>query len=401
MNGMAYKTFQYYSYKDLKSLQDILKIDSIGFVNIDEDEQIIEYEIDRSKCLKLSDLILMINQGFFEIYLGQLLGLFLDLLRKVISLKNQHSIDHQYLDENRIWLVFQDSNKCINFDYQKIEYKIVFTGYQCQLYEESSEIKIPAEQKVQRIIKDILINFKNKNTFINSSEKDKIIKFIYDPIIQECDKMNIQNTLNLILEILNKFKFNSEEQTIAIDQAKIKIDKTNLYFVQNSFKDFIENLKGESSFILETFLFFQLKSFTNMLDRKVSGFLKAGKKEIEKGLQMMKQFYEKYQCSFEKNIQSIIQTQFENILKQQLENYKFEISEEEKLELITSISNRILNMKLNKYVYNSPHYFIKADTKQILEYQINLFSTLSESIIKEEVELLIDLKILQLINELI
>ncbi|CAK58675.1 unnamed protein product (macronuclear) [Paramecium tetraurelia] len=279
MNGMAYKIFQYYSYKDLKSLQDILKIDSIGFVNIDEDEQIIEYEIDRSKCLRLSDLILMINQGFFQIYLGQLLGVFLDLLRKVISLKNQHNIDHQYLDDNRIWLVFQNPNKCINFDYQKIEYKIVFTGYQCQLYEESSEIKIPAEQKVQRIIKDILINFKNKNTFINSSEKDKIIKFIYDPIIQECDKMNIQNTLNLILEIFYKFKFNSEEQTIAIDQTKIKIDKTNLYLVQNSFKDFIENLKGESSFILETFLFFQLKSFTNMLDRRGSEFYKVGKKE--------------------------------------------------------------------------------------------------------------------------
>ncbi|CAD8206997.1 unnamed protein product [Paramecium octaurelia] len=402
MNAMTYQTQQYYSYKDLKSLQEILKIDSIGFFNIYEDEQIIEYQIDRSKCLRLSDLILMINQEFFIISLGQLLGVFLDILRKVISQKIQHNIDHSYLDDNRIWLVFQDPNQCISFEYQTIEYEITFTGYQCELYEEGSETKIPAEQKVQRIIKDILINLKNNNNFINSSERDKILKYIYDPIIQECDKMNIQNTLNLILDILKEFNFNSEEQTITLDKIKIIYDKRSLYLKQTNFKKFIENFKGESPFILESFLFYKLKTYKNTQDRIVYEiFFSDNNKEIEKGLQTLKSFYEKYQCSFQKKIQSIIQTQFENILKEQMESYKFEISEQEKQELITSIFNRILNMKLNRYFYNSPHYFLKAETKQIVEYQLNSLSKYSQLITTEEVELLIDLKILQLINELI
>lgn len=41
-------------------LNEILKYDSIGEIKLDEDEKIIEYKINRSNCILLSDLIELI-----------------------------------------------------------------------------------------------------------------------------------------------------------------------------------------------------------------------------------------------------------------------------------------------------------------------------------------------------
>ncbi|CAD8088344.1 unnamed protein product [Paramecium primaurelia] len=402
MIGISFQSQQYYDYQDLKSLQDILKIDSIGSNYIYEDEQIIEYQIDRSKCLRLSDLIYLINEKYFKLYLGQLLTLFNNLLEKVIQLQIEHNINHQYLDDNRIWLIFQDSNQCLNINYTYINYTIAFTGYQCQLYEQGQDLIIPAEQKIQQIIKDILNNFKNNKIYINDSQKDKIIKYIYDPIITECNKQNIQNTLKLLLDILKQFKFNKEQQTIELDQNIIqKIDKRMITKgkVQDYWKELIQNIKGESSFIIENVIISKIKHLIFFFEFKRSSSINDDNKmEV---VNQLKSFQDKYKSIFEKKAQNIIQQQFENTLNKQMENYKFDIYEEEKTNILNSLLNRILNMKLNKYFQNSPHYFFKTDSNQILQYQLNLITKLSQPIIIEEVELLIDFKILTLINELI
>ncbi|CAD8088348.1 unnamed protein product [Paramecium primaurelia] len=402
MIGISFQSQQYYDYQDLKSLQDILKIDSIGSNFIYEDEQIIEYQIDRSKCLRLSDLIYLIKEKYFKLYLGQLLTLFNNLLEKVIQLQIEHNINHQYLDDNRIWLIFQDSNQCLNINYTYINYTIAFTGYQCQLYEQGQDLIIPAEQKIQQIIKDILNNFKNNKIYINDSQKDKIIKYIYDPIITECNKQNIQNTLKLLLDIQKQFKFNKEKQTIELDQNIIQLIDTSIIkkgIVQDYWKELIQNIIGESSFIIENVIISQIKHLIINLEHS-SYHLIIYDKDVEV-VNQLKSFQDKYKSIFEKKAQNIIQQQFENTLNKQMENYKFDIYEEEKKNILNSLLNRILKMKLNKYFQNSPHYFFKTDSNQLLQYQLNLITKLSQPIIIEEVELLIDFKNQMMIDQLI
>ncbi|CAD8188565.1 unnamed protein product [Paramecium pentaurelia] len=243
---------------------------------------------------------------------------------------------------------------------------------------------------------------KNNNIYINDYQKDKIIKYIYDPIITECNKQNIQNTLKLLLNILKQFKFNKEQQTIELDQNIIqKIDTRMIKkgTVNEYWKELIQNIKGESSFIIENVIISKIKHLIFFFEYKRSSSINDDK-EMEV-VKQLKSFQDKYKKIFEKKAQNIIQQQFENTLNKQMENYKFDIDEEEKTNILNSLLNRILNMKLNKYFQNSPHYLLKIDSNQILQYQLNLITKLSQPIIIEEVELLIDFKYQMIIDELI
>ncbi|CAD8125193.1 unnamed protein product [Paramecium sonneborni] len=410
MEGMEYQTFQYYSYEDIKSLNEILKVDSIGFVNIYQDEKVIEYQIDRSKCLRLSDLIYLITENYAKIYLGQLLTIFLDLLKKVIKLEDKDKIEHLYLDDNRIWLNFKDRDQTIKVYVTKIDYSIAFTGYQCLLYEEGSNIPIPAKQKILKIIKDILNQFKNKKIFFNDSQKDKILKEIYNPIIQECDKLNILDTLNYIIGILQKQKYDSEEQYIDLDDCKgfLKLIESRKVTKQNTdlyIKDLIQNLEKEGSFFIENIFIAKIKYLFTILEKNnmiLSTQIAYNKFEKDdEFIKQMREYYGKYQTILKSNAQIIIKQIFNDNLKKEMEKFKFEITDEEKQLIIDSSLNRILNMKLNGYFYNSPFYSIKTSQNHIQLCQQRVITKFSTDIVIEEVEMLISYKNHLMIDELI
>ncbi|CAK68410.1 unnamed protein product (macronuclear) [Paramecium tetraurelia] len=69
MLGLKYEYYQYFSYQDLQQLKEILTYDSIGEVKFYEDEKVIEYKINKSNCILLSELIELIN-GFHQISFG-------------------------------------------------------------------------------------------------------------------------------------------------------------------------------------------------------------------------------------------------------------------------------------------------------------------------------------------
>ncbi|CAD8130274.1 unnamed protein product [Paramecium sonneborni] len=127
MLGLKYYTYQYYSYQDLEELKSVLKYDSIGEIKFYDDEKIIEYKINRERCLLLGDLIELIKIGFIRFHLGQLLLLFIQLLEKVKNMES-HKIEHKYLSLDRIWLKF-NNNQYLTIIYKRIEYEIAFTGY--------------------------------------------------------------------------------------------------------------------------------------------------------------------------------------------------------------------------------------------------------------------------------
>ncbi|CAD8121185.1 unnamed protein product [Paramecium sonneborni] len=115
------------------------KFNPIGIVRIYQNEKIIEYQIDISKCLRLNDLIYMIVyilyikfyltynlqesfQNNFQLY-------FLIQQENSQHYKDKYKIDHQYLDYNRIWLIFQDSIKDSMFIILKLSIQLHLLGY--------------------------------------------------------------------------------------------------------------------------------------------------------------------------------------------------------------------------------------------------------------------------------
>ncbi|CAD8191384.1 unnamed protein product [Paramecium octaurelia] len=402
MIGMQYQSYQYYSYENLKELQEIIKVDGIGIMDIDEDEQIIEYQIDRSKCVRLSDLIYMITQNFLRFHLGQLLDLFQKLLKKVMLFQINH-IEHSYLDTNRIWLVFENQSPPLSIVYTTIDYKIAFTGYQCQFYEKGSNI-ISADYQIQKIIKVILNNFKKNNIFFNDSKQNEIKQQIYDPIIQACDKHDIKNTQSVINYIQADFEFQKEQQTISwdIQLENSKVDlvrKQHIDQIQQQLKDYIYALKQETSFTLEFIILTQIQNMAAPLDNPKCKFNKVDKNN--EYFKIVKQIQEENQIIQKNHLQKDIQQAVDKALKKMLEYYKFEFSQEEKQELYDGVLERILNLKLMQYFYNSPHYHLEISQENLLERELSLQRQFIQKIANEEVGRLIQLHILILINDLI
>ncbi|CAD8187771.1 unnamed protein product [Paramecium pentaurelia] len=404
MLGMEYICQQFYSYQDVQQLKEIIKIDQIGIINIYEDEQIIKYQIDRSKCLRLSDLIYMINQNFVRLYLGQLLTLFVNLLNKVISLQTQYNIYHQYLDPNRIWLIFQNSFRSVGFVYTKIDYKIAFTGYQCQQYVIGSNLPISAYEKIQQIIKAILKQFQKNNMFFKNSTQNEIKQQIYDPIIQVCDKLDIFATLDKIQGILKEFGFDEQQQTIKFEDSlknqKVEIIRNqNIKQIEQQIKEYVQVLKDEENpLILEMIILTQMKNIASTIENQQK------LKKVEKDnhyLKSMESFYEEYQIQLKNSTENIIQVIVKDTLQQKLIQYKLEYLEEEIQKLTQNIVKKIVNMRLNQYFYNSPHYYIRYDQQHLLQCQLSLYSKLLLEIVNEEIDIFILLQVILVIDEFI
>ncbi|CAD8126620.1 unnamed protein product [Paramecium sonneborni] len=412
MLGTEYWSYQYYTYQDIILLKKILKVDQVGFVKIYEDEKIIEYQIDRSQHLRLSDLIQMIKANYAKIKLGQLIQLFLNLINQVLQLQISYQIEHQYLDVNRIWLIFNDPNQIINVFPNKIKYSIGFTGYQCQLYEDSLHQIKPAQKEILQIIKDILIDFKSSHIFFNDSKKNQILKLIYDPIIQECDKFNIYNTQNVIIEILCKQDFDNEQQSISLDDIQqinncMKQRKITKKYCENCIKYFIDMFKEQQSYFIEKILMQNMKNLVAILDDQQQPqdqndilqhqILNMSAEKLEK----LQQHFESQQSKLKNNLKQSINQLLEDILENQMKNFKLQISEEEKQKLLNNLLDRIVNMKFNKYFYNSIYFSKKQNQQDFQQYQESLITKFSTEIVTKEVEMLIQYKILLLIDELI
>ncbi|CAD8212579.1 unnamed protein product [Paramecium pentaurelia] len=221
MLELQYHSYQYYSYIDLEKLKKILEWDAIGEVNLYENEKTMIYKIDRSKHIRLSDLIELIEIDLIRFHLGQLLLLFKKLLKKVKLMEDQN-LEHNYFREDRIWLNLKNQTY-FSITYQKIKYQISFTGYQSKFYENLELKGVVDSQKILQIISLIIKRLKKNNIFLNKHRKSnhQIIDNIYEPILQSCQKGQIGDSINCLNTLLTKYSYNYNNQTVSFDDRLI------------------------------------------------------------------------------------------------------------------------------------------------------------------------------------
>ncbi|CAD8124050.1 unnamed protein product [Paramecium sonneborni] len=208
MKHFSYLSEDIYTYENLVELKRILEFDGFGVSKIIEEDQCIQYSINREKCIRLSDLVYFISFKLVRIHLGQLLVLLKSLAEKVKQLQ-QANIEHHYLDCNRIWLKFNDQEQVFKIYYETQNYTIHFTGYQCPNYEDFDEqnLSMKSSQKILIIIKYIIDNYFDKVILQENKNvvKKNIIDQLYygihnkdlDKLINEIDKI-YQRIINLI-----------------------------------------------------------------------------------------------------------------------------------------------------------------------------------------------------------
>ncbi|CAD8127278.1 unnamed protein product [Paramecium sonneborni] len=362
MLGLKYDTYQYYSYKDLQQLKEILKYDSIGETKIYEDEKIIEYKINRSKCFLLSDLIELIKIGFVRFHLGQLLILFIMLLEKVKYMRN-HNLKHKYLSLDRIWLIFKN-NQYLTILYKKVDYQIAFTGYQNEFREDLSKTKCDDSKNILQIISSIIQYFANNNIVCNKkcSSKNDIFNNIYLVIYNSCKNQDIQQTIDIIDKLLLSNQFDPNFQTISfddkiVDHYKYSKRKYQQLTIEKTLQQLILKY-NQNPLVLDLFLFEKINEMRiNLKNWKC---LDLDEIQEEQKYQKVLLNYQQKNKIQEEQACSILTGLINQYVKIKYEIYfKFEMDQSYKQNII----DQIMELKITKYFENSKevHKCVYAD----------------------------------------
>ncbi|CAD8130924.1 unnamed protein product [Paramecium sonneborni] len=401
MLGFKFQQCPYYSYVNFNLLQQQLNYENFGDTQIDHEQQMIEYFIDGSRCLRLQDLIYSIEVKFTKFHLGQLLVLFQKILEKIFQMEQQE-LEHNFLDQTRIWLTLEQNSPPLKITYQTIQYKINFTGYQCKLYENDLDESIKASEKILIIISSILQEFKEKRIACNNDNTNlqKIVNEIYDPIIQQCQKGGIIETTNIIINLLQKFQYENTFQTISFDDKYLdyysySLRDYRLTDIKLELDEFI-NTYGQYGKQLESILLLKVKKIGQNLDNFYSPKNEFENQEIENFLNLEKQFTQQNI----KEIATFVEILTDNSIENNLSQYKFQISPDDRKIIYDSIQTRVRDQKLFKYFETYPMIFIQNRFR----FQDNLrfiYQNLIKEIAEQEVELYVELQILMLIDELI
>ncbi|CAD8196504.1 unnamed protein product [Paramecium octaurelia] len=399
MIGFNYCSNQSYSYLDLDVLCRIIEYDPIENMQIYQEEKSIKYIIDRTKYVRLSDLIFSIKAKFIRFHLGQLLMLFTAMLKKTIEMEDLE-IEHLYLDENRIWLELKNNSPQLSILYVKFQYSLRFTGYQCIIYEDDLDEKMKASTKLLQIISGILQDFKTEKITCNKQDSyfSKIVDEIYDPIIQSCQNQNITDTLNSINGILSNHQYDQDSQTINYDDNLIDhyLYQLRDYRLEGIKKEFMESInKYETNqLILEASLMQKVEQIGKNVDELFSYNPKA---EESKKIDLICVVQDKR----EKVLKNLLDSLFIHYFQEMGKDYKFSISQEEEYQMKQNIMKNIQNHHLQQYFENSIYFYFKPDQIQLEQNYQLLLQNLIKSFIKDEIELYIQLQILKLIEDLI
>ncbi|CAD8152367.1 unnamed protein product [Paramecium pentaurelia] len=396
MLGMQYHSYQYYSYIDIQKLKKILEWDKIDNVTLYEDEKTIKYKIDRSKHIRLSDLIELIEIGFIRFHLGQLLLFFQNLLMKVKLMEDQN-LEHNYLREDRIWLNLQEQTQ-LSITYQKIKYSISFTGYQCQFYENLEEQVVADQQKILQIISLIIKRLKKNNIFLNKHGKsnNQIIDYIYEPILQSCQKGQIGDTINQLNILLTTYSYNSNDQTVSFDDrlidefmySKRKHQKNK---IEMQLQQLIAKL-DQIPLVTELFMFEKIKEIRlNLKNWESLQF--NDNDEILKYHQML-QTYNKNKNQFLQPAIALITGMLDDIVKNKIDIiFKESMQQAEKEQII----NTIIGFKLLNYFENTNDIFLTIEP----QFYMKLIIDLAYKYIEDYIDDYIKSEILILVYDLI
>ncbi|CAD8057273.1 unnamed protein product [Paramecium primaurelia] len=396
MLGMQYHSYQYYSYIDIEKLKIILEVDQIGDVTLYEDEKTIKYKIDRSKHIRLSDLIELIEIGFIRFHLGQLLLLFQNLLIKV-KLMEDHKLEHNYLRADRIWLNLKEQTQ-LSITYQKIQYSISFTGYQCQFYDNLEQKEVADSQRILQIISLIIKRLKTNNIFLNKHGKsnNQIIDKIYEPILQSCQKGQIGDTINQLKILLTTYSYNSNDQKVSfddnlIDEYKYSKRKHQKNKIEMQLQQLIAKL-DQIPLVTELFIFQKIKEIRVNLKNWQS--LQFNDNDEKLTYHKMLQTYNNNKNQFLQTAIVIITEMLDNIVKNKIDIiFKESMQQSEKGQII----NTIIEFKLLNYFENTNDIFLTIEP----QFYMKLIIDLAYKYIEDYIDDYINSQILILVYDLI
>ncbi|CAD8126619.1 unnamed protein product [Paramecium sonneborni] len=415
MKHFKYSSKDIYTFENLDDLKRELKFDNIGQVNIKEQEQLIEYIVNREKFMRLSDLIIFISNDFVRIHFGQLLILVQSLATKVQKME-ENMIQHYYLDSNRIWLHFIDLDQRPSIKYQLLDYVINFTGYQCPNYEkfdESVDLKIKASKKILFIIKQIILSCYQKIILKqNQYQQDK--ENILNSILHNIENKNLNDFIKQIDGFLEEYQYNKQKQIINLDEdihnmSDVRYDKQILYWldIQKIIPQGQTTETEQQPIILEYCLYQCLPSIIQQLNSTQEY------QRINYNPEMTRQMIENTQSQINDNILKFIREQVQSEIDKQIQYYqqfyKFTFKKDEITNSLTNVLNNhaILKYFNNTYTYNfKDNYMINSDN---LQYQNNnLFKAMQKAIL-QAITLYVDdyfamdikIHILELIDDLI
>ncbi|CAK89350.1 unnamed protein product (macronuclear) [Paramecium tetraurelia] len=373
MKHFSYYSEDIYTYENLDELKKILQFDEIGEIEYNQEDEYIQYKINREECIRLSDLIYFISSNLGRIHLGQLLVLIKSLVSKVQQLKSAN-FDHLYLDSNRIWLKFNNKQQTLNSKYQIFQYTVHFTGYQCPNYEDLNEkenLQITSSQKILLIIKGLIDNCFDNIILDKTKERTNVKNDIIDPILHEISTKNLDQLIEEINSILQKYQYDKEKQTILVDEYVETILEVR-HDLQIGYKlDIQQIMKTKKN--METITDAYLIEYCLYLNipKIVQGFENSTNfQRIEYVGEKTVEFFEQIQLKIQNERQNYI----EELIKQEIEKqseyyvqfYRFDFDLEQVREVITPL---IRNHAIIKYFHNTFTYNFKYTEKPYIDIQ--------------------------------
>ncbi|CAD8087883.1 unnamed protein product [Paramecium primaurelia] len=389
MKGIDYDIIEYFQYENKQQLYKELSLNQIGIIEEIPNQRWIKQTINLKNCIRLRDLMLWIEKGLVLISLGQILRLCENLLKKVIELQ-QNKLDHCYLTSNRIWLKLIQNNKLLSIAYVDIEYQIVFTGFQCPIFENQQNKQSASTSIIQIMIQIIKVFETNFHQFryiqyLNQS--------IFHILYQQKDIYQAQNFIRQSYQIYkshnNYNDYYTEFQKINEYRKKMEYGISKLFFTTlhcfNSNEGFFQEdvILGLISIIVESIKQNTLKNLEEIDFNKLC---------------------EQQEIFWKSMIKSLLTDNTLIIIRNSLEKIKeitrLEISQEDEQMMINEINREIKKSYILKYFFNSiwiwtPNY---KECQQQLIY--NLMPEL-KYLTSQRVDLYIKEMAFQFINELI
>ncbi|CAD8126628.1 unnamed protein product [Paramecium sonneborni] len=398
MLNFPYACEDVYSFENQEELIKAIDFDQIGQIYVDQDNKSITYKMDRSKSLRLSDLIFWIESDFVRIHLGQLLHLISNLLQKVQFLESK-GIEHNYLDLNRIWLQIKQNSQYPCLIYQFLYYSLHFIGYQCPFYEkQNSQYMLKASLRINEIIQIIInkcfnqIRLKSKNT----QKRNEIFKEILQPIIDLCKSNSTSNQIiAFIQEKLKKYNYQDDMKNKLV-QSLIIDDNSNDY-IQSQRHSIIENVNKDLKQIIELVGNMDRLQL-NIYYKHLKSYQKI-KFEYQSQAQELYRLLQKRELQLKYKINELVQISMKSSLQEYEKQFKFEITENEIQLIEQEIFDQIIKSKYVKYFNNTFWLYFNNE-----EFKNQIYAAISKSLIasiQDKLKIFFMYKILQLIDDLI
>ncbi|CAD8176519.1 unnamed protein product [Paramecium octaurelia] len=396
MIGFQYVSILSYSYtKSYDEISLILNIDGFKDVEIINQDNLIRYTINNERVIRLDNLLYLFKIKYIRLTIAQLIQLCLEIIKKYQKLQ-QNSIEHNYLDLNRVLLQLHPKSEGLFILPSTFSYDIHFTGYDCPFYEREDyeDYTISDSEAIKSIVNKI-IDYTASYSMKQAKNDQKF------PIIIE----QLRNSLNISFDkfintIEEQFALsannNHQQQALtSLDNQFMHLNYKRKVFSVKVYSNLENLLKRYYSiknwYIYEYYLYQTLPKITKEFRKSTLIFIYQGpEQEIQ-----YTQFENEFNTLDNNLIDQLITEQIDSFYQYKIDFNKSDISK-------TVIERLQQQMNLLKYYFQNDANFINfADINKNIKHVSFLKKGLTERVVQEVFSNQFQLKNLQWINEMI